>query len=61
VDSHNRRMAIMSIEAITKVDNLKSWSSGLDVDRETVSQLRNVAQFADPLGSRRSDAGCSTR
>jgi hypothetical protein len=30
-DFQNRRMA-MSIEAMTKIDNLKSWTSGVDVN-----------------------------
>jgi tRNA-splicing ligase RtcB len=33
----------MSIEAMTKIDNLKSWASGVEVDWEAVQQLRNIA------------------
>jgi tRNA-splicing ligase RtcB len=33
----------MSIEAMTKIDNLKSWTSGVDVDWESLNQLRNIA------------------
>lgn len=33
----------MSIEAMTTIDNLKSWTSGVDVDWESVNQLRNIA------------------
>ncbi len=35
----------MSIEAMTKIDNLKSWTSGVDVDWESVNQLRNLASL----------------
>ena len=35
----------MSIEAMTKIDNLKSWTSGVDIDWESVNQLRNIAQL----------------
>jgi tRNA-splicing ligase RtcB len=38
-------MAAMSIEAMTKIGNLKSWTSGVDVDWESVNQLRNIAQL----------------
>jgi tRNA-splicing ligase RtcB len=33
----------MSIEAMRKIDNLKSWTSGVDVDWESLNQLRNIA------------------
>lgn len=33
----------MSLEEMTKIDNLKSWTSGVDVDWESVNQLRNIA------------------
>ena len=33
----------MSLEEITRIDNLKSWTSGVDVDRESINQLRNIA------------------
>jgi tRNA-splicing ligase RtcB len=33
----------MSIEEMTKIDNLKSWTSGVDVGWESVNQLRNIA------------------
>jgi tRNA-splicing ligase RtcB (3'-phosphate/5'-hydroxy nucleic acid ligase) len=35
----------MSLEEMTKIDNLKSWTSGVDVDWESVNQLRNIAQL----------------
>src|SRR5215831_583853 len=41
---HNRRMT-MSIEAMTKIDNLKSWTSGVDVEWDAVKQLRNIAEL----------------
>ena len=34
----------MSIE-VTKIDNLKSWTSGVDVDWDAVKQLRNIAEL----------------
>src|SRR5688572_19038883 len=41
--AHNRRMCAMSLEEMTKIDNLKSWTSGLEVEWEAVQQLRNIA------------------
>jgi hypothetical protein len=41
-DFQNRRL-VMSIEAMTKIGNLKSWTSGVDVDWESLNQLRNIA------------------
>jgi tRNA-splicing ligase RtcB (3'-phosphate/5'-hydroxy nucleic acid ligase) len=35
----------MSIEAMTKIDNLKSWTSGVDVEWEALKQLRNIAEL----------------
>src|SRR5512138_966462 len=35
----------MSLEEMTKIDNLKSWTSGVDVDWDTVKQLRNIAEL----------------
>src|SRR5215218_7737315 len=40
--THNRRMT-MSLEEMTKIDNLKSWTSGVEVEWEAVQQLRNIA------------------
>jgi tRNA-splicing ligase RtcB len=34
---------IMSLEEMTKIDNLKSWTSGVEVEWEAVQQLRNIA------------------
>ena len=33
----------MSLEEMTKIDNLKSWTSGVEVEWEAVQQLRNIA------------------
>src|SRR5688572_14239458 len=33
----------MSLETMTKIDNLKSWTSGVEVEWEAVQQLRNIA------------------
>lgn len=33
----------MSLEEMTKIDNLKSWTSGVEVESEAVQQLRNIA------------------
>jgi hypothetical protein len=33
----------MSLEDMTKIDNLKSWTSGVEVEWEAVQQLRNIA------------------
>jgi RNA-splicing ligase RtcB len=33
----------MSLEEMAKIDNLKSWTSGVEVDWEAVQQLRNIA------------------
>ena len=33
----------MSLEEKTKIDNLKSWTSGVEVEWEAVQQLRNIA------------------
>jgi len=30
---------------MTKIDNLKSWTSGVEVDWDTVKQLRNIAEL----------------
>jgi tRNA-splicing ligase RtcB (3'-phosphate/5'-hydroxy nucleic acid ligase) len=35
----------MSLEELTKIDNLKSWTSGVDVDWDTAKQLRNIADL----------------
>jgi len=35
----------MSIEAMTKIDNLKSWTSGVDVEWDAIKQLRNIAEL----------------
>jgi hypothetical protein len=50
----------MALEEMTRIDNLKSWTSGVDVDWESVNQLRNIAQLPILAGHRRSDAGCSS-
>jgi RNA-splicing ligase RtcB len=36
---------VMSLEEMTKIDNLKSWTSGVDIDWDTVKQLRNIAEL----------------
>src|SRR4029450_4963539 len=33
----------MSLEEMTQIDNLKSWTSGVEVEWEAVQQLRNIA------------------
>jgi len=33
----------MSLEEMTKIDNLRSWTSGVEVEWEAVGQLRNIA------------------
>jgi len=33
----------MSLEDMTKIDNVKSWTSGVEVEWEAVQQLRNIA------------------
>jgi tRNA-splicing ligase RtcB len=35
----------MSLEEQTKIDNLKSWTSGVEVEWEAVQQLRNIASL----------------
>jgi tRNA-splicing ligase RtcB len=35
----------MGIEAMTKIDNLKSWTSGVEVEWDAVKQLRNIAEL----------------
>jgi tRNA-splicing ligase RtcB len=35
----------MSLEEMTKIDNLKSWTSGVEVDWDAVKQLRNIASL----------------
>jgi tRNA-splicing ligase RtcB (3'-phosphate/5'-hydroxy nucleic acid ligase) len=35
----------MSIEAMTEIDNLKSWTSGVDVEWDAIKQLRNIAEL----------------
>jgi hypothetical protein len=32
----------MGIEAMTKIDNLKAWTSGVDVDWESISKSTSV-------------------
>src|SRR5262249_61731762 len=34
---------VMSLEEMTKIENLKSWTSGVDVDWDAIQQLRNIA------------------
>ena len=43
----------MSLEEMTKIDNLKSWTSGVEVEWEAVQQLRNIAASVRGLGLRR--------
>lgn len=33
----------MSLEELTKIDNVKSWTSGVEVEWEAIQQLRNIA------------------
>jgi len=33
----------MSLEEMTRIDNLKSWTSGVEVEWDAVKQLRNIA------------------
>jgi Uncharacterized conserved protein len=33
----------MSLESLTTIDNLKSWTSGVEVEWEAIQQLRNIA------------------
>jgi tRNA-splicing ligase RtcB len=35
----------MSLEEMTKIDRLKSWTSGVEVDWDTIKQLRNIAEL----------------
>lgn len=35
----------MSLEEMTKIDNVKSWTSGVDVEWEAINQLRNIAEL----------------
>ncbi|MBX5460826.1 MAG: RtcB family protein [Steroidobacteraceae bacterium] len=35
----------MSLEEMTQIDNVKSWTSGVEVDWDTVEQLRNIAEL----------------
>src|ERR1044072_3125638 len=37
--------SIMSLEDQTQIDNLKSWTSGVEVEWEAVQQLRNIASL----------------
>src|SRR5690606_4175162 len=38
-----QRRNIMSLESLTTIDNLKSWTSGVEVEWEAIQQLRNIA------------------
>ncbi len=35
----------MGLEEMTKIDNLKSWTSGVEVEWDAVKQLRNIAEL----------------
>ena len=35
----------MGLEEMTKIDNLKSWTSGVEVEWQAVKQLRNIAEL----------------